>query len=253
MTEVDWNSSQDPQAMLKFLRDSGKASDRKLRLFALACCSRVREHITAPRSRAAVAFAERHAETGMARERGRPADAQAARAAHKERARRSRDGKDFAAHMIARNAVRVAVACMHRNAWLAAFWAADSAARVTGWRLLAAIPSATLPTWEDAAKRPEQEQQAALLREIFGPLPFRPVTIEPSLLGWHEGLVVRLAQAAYEQRSLPDGGLDASRLAVLADALEEAGCRDEEVLRHLREQDEHWRGCWVLDRLLDKG
>jgi hypothetical protein len=63
-------------------------------------------------------------------------------------------------------------------------------------------------------------------------------------------IVGRLAQAAYEQRSLPEGLLEPARLAVLADALEEAGCGDQEVLQHLRGQKEHWRGCWVLDLLL---
>jgi hypothetical protein len=92
-----------------------------------------------------------------------------------------------------------------------------------------------------------------LLRDIIGPLPFRPVAIGPSWLGWHEGLVVRLAHAAYEQRSLPDGRLDNSRLAVLADALEEAGCQNEELLTHLREQGRvHVRGCHIVDSLLGK-
>src|SRR5262249_4349761 len=37
-----------------------------------------------------------------------------------------------------------------------------------------------------------------------------------------------------EERSLPQGTLDTVRLAVLADALEEAGCTDAEVLGHCR-------------------
>jgi hypothetical protein len=52
---------------------------------------------------------------------------------------------------------------------------------------------------------------------------------------------------------LPSGTLDNTRLAVLTDALEEAGCQVAEVLTHLREPGSHWRGCWVVDLLLNKG
>jgi hypothetical protein len=38
----------------------------------------------------------------------------------------------------------------------------------------------------------------------------------------------------------------------LADALEEAGCDNEELLSHCREPGEHVRGCWALDLLLGK-
>jgi hypothetical protein len=39
---------------------------------------------------------------------------------------------------------------------------------------------------------------------------------------------------------------------VLADALEEAGCGDEEILGHLRGPGPHVRACWVLDLLLGR-
>jgi hypothetical protein len=66
------------------------------------------------------------------------------------------------------------------------------------------------------------------------------------------GVVVCLAQAAYENRQLPPGLLDNARLAVLADALEEAGCQDPVILGHLRSGGEHVRGCFVVDALLGK-
>ena len=88
---------------------------------------------------------------------------------------------------------------------------------------------------------------------MFGPLPFREVLLDPSWLSWNSGTVTRLAAAAYEGRVLPSGKLDRARLAVLADALEEAGCHDPETLGHLREQGGvHVRGCWVVDLLLAK-
>jgi hypothetical protein len=64
--------------------------------------------------------------------------------------------------------------------------------------------------------------------------------------------VNRLAEAAYEERSLPEGTLDAARLAILADALEDAGCTDTDILGHLREPGPHVRGCWAVDRVLAK-
>jgi hypothetical protein len=64
--------------------------------------------------------------------------------------------------------------------------------------------------------------------------------------------VVALAQAAYDQRELPAGHLDRARLAILADALEEAGCTDQTILGHLRGPGPHVRGCWAVDLILGK-
>jgi hypothetical protein len=81
-------------------------------------------------------------------------------------------------------------------------------------------------------------------------LPFHPVRIEPN---WRSPTVVGLAERIYQERSMPKGHFDAADLGVLADALEEAGCDNQEVLTHLREQGRvHVRGCWVIDLLLRK-
>ena len=42
------------------------------------------------------------------------------------------------------------------------------------------------------------------------------------------------------------------RLPVLADALQDAGCDNADILTHCRSGGEHVRGCWVLDLLLGK-
>jgi hypothetical protein len=94
----------------------------------------------------------------------------------------------------------------------------------------------------------ERQQQVILLRCIFGN-PFRPLAIDPA---WRTPPVLALARSAYEERTLPEGTLDAGRLAVLADALEEAGCDNEEVLAHLRRPGPHVRGCLVIDLVLGK-
>jgi hypothetical protein len=65
-------------------------------------------------------------------------------------------------------------------------------------------------------------------------------------------LVKGLAEAAYEERVMPAGTLDPARLSILADALEDAGCTENELLGHLRGPGPHMRGCFVLDLLLGK-
>jgi hypothetical protein len=103
-----------------------------------------------------------------------------------------------------------------------------------------------------AAGRPsakkEREAQCHLLRCIFGN-PFRPASIAPA---WRTSDVVKLALAVYENRVLPSGLLDNTGLAILADAVEEAGCSDSVLLAHLRSARSHVRGCWVVDAILDK-
>jgi hypothetical protein len=93
--------------------------------------------------------------------------------------------------------------------------------------------------------------QCRLVRDIFGN-PFRPVAVNPDWLRWNGGVVEHLARAAYEERTLPGGELDATRLSILADALEDAGCTYGEILNHLRSPGPHVRGCWAVDLLLGK-
>jgi hypothetical protein len=117
---------------------------------------------------------------------------------------------------------------------------------------LASIAASLVRSGEGQGRRAKEiSTQCDLLRDIFGN-PFRRIHISPAWLSWNDGIVPRLAQAAYEDRILPAGTLDNARLAVLADALEEAGCTDEQILTHLRSGGEHYRGCWVLDLLLRK-
>jgi ATP-dependent Clp protease ATP-binding subunit ClpA len=68
---------------------------------------------------------------------------------------------------------------------------------------------------------------------------------DPSWLSWHEGAVADMARAIGEKRRWED-------LPVLADALEEAGCTDQEILNHCRRPGKHTYGCWVVALLLDQ-
>src|SRR5262249_8908331 len=87
----------------------------------------------------------------------------------------------------------------------------------------------------------EEAIQTQLLHCIFGN-PFRPVTLDPF---WLTSNVVALAQAIYDERAF-------ERMPILGDALEDAGCDDDDLLAHCRGAGPHVRGCWVVDLLLGK-
>jgi hypothetical protein len=84
-----------------------------------------------------------------------------------------------------------------------------------------------------------------VLHDIFGPLPFRPVALEPSWLAWKDGTIPKLAQRIHDDRAF-------GRLSMLADALIDAGCDSKDILSHCRQQGEHVWGCWPVDLLLGK-
>jgi hypothetical protein len=88
----------------------------------------------------------------------------------------------------------------------------------------------------------KEEAEAALLRDIFGN-PFRPVTAVPD---WLTSTVTQLAKSIYQDRTF-------DRLPILADALQDAGCNNADILAHCRQGGVHVRGCWVVDLLLGKG
>ncbi|OGZ65964.1 MAG: hypothetical protein A3D34_01700 [Candidatus Staskawiczbacteria bacterium RIFCSPHIGHO2_02_FULL_33_16] len=93
----------------------------------------------------------------------------------------------------------------------------------------------------------ELVKQSVLMREVFGN-PFakkgEKPKIEPDWLTWNSGAVPLLAQAIYDEKEF-------GKMPVLWDALEEAGCTNEEILKHCR-QKEHVRGCWVIDLILGR-
>ncbi len=212
MTEQEWLACTDPQKMLEYLGD--KASERKLRLLAVACCRRVWGQLTGPRFREAV-----------------------------ERSERFADGQDEAKEL-------AALAAPLLKSWR---MPADRAAGVTASVELnarVAWEATRVASWAAPrhSRADEQLAQALLVREVFGD-PFRPVSLD---VLWLTPTVQGLGRAAYDDRRLPAGLLDATRLAVLADALEEAGCTNADLLGHLRGPGAHVCGCWALDLLLGK-
>jgi hypothetical protein len=215
MTEPEWLARTDPKAMLDFLK--GKASDRKLRLFAVACLTSSPELLPAA-ALEGCRRVERFADGNW------PPHFVLAEQPWTEMALRPEQEIGKVAKKACLAAANLYWSDRNRDVCLNAFLGHSRGLKVK---------SAT---------------QAALLRDIFGN-PFRPAPVAP---GWRAPQVVTLAQAAYEQRELPAGSLAPARLAVLADALEEAGCTDPAILNHCRRPGAHVRGCWVVDLLLGK-
>jgi len=88
----------------------------------------------------------------------------------------------------------------------------------------------------------ESVNQAGILRDVFGN-PFRPVTFSPD---WRTDTALTLARQMYDAREF-------SAMPILADALMDAGCNNDDILNHCRSGGPHVRGCWVCDLVLGKG
>jgi hypothetical protein len=229
MTEQEWLACTDPKAMLAVLQ--GNVSQRKLRLFGLACCRRMWHLLPNGRWGLLVEVGERFVDGAASRTELNTAWWRVPTAFVYE-------GPDYLA------VVSDKIGCVDytpQKAQEVAYAAAKEVARDADEAVDAEAPRCPRRDAECAA-------QAHLLRDIFNP--FRPVTAPPAL---RTPEAVALAQAAYDQRELPAGVLDVARLAVLADALEDAGCDQADLLAHLRGAGPHVRGCWAVDLLLGKG
>jgi hypothetical protein len=220
MTEAEWLICTDPQKMLWFLRD--KASERKMQMFAAACCRRIWHLLTDERSRQVVEVAERYADAQATEEELETASVAAWAVCHEE----SNELPDYIPDSASLAAYNVAIPFG---------WWGGAPAFVAPHEIAREV---------SANSGTEGGAQCVLLREIFGH-PFHSVPIDPLLLTWNNGIVLKLAQAIYDERAF-------NRLPILADSLEEAGCTDADILAHCRQPGEHARGCWVLDLLLGK-
>ncbi len=217
MTEAEWLVCRKPLEMLLALPRSAD-SLRRRRLFACACARHVWEQLPAP-WRTAVEMGERRSSQQV-----------------KERDMVTvRPGNPTSeAEWVANWTVAPADLLRQRD-----FGVITSSC---------ALAIAKRQDWDSPPVLAAFAQQADLVRDIFGN-PFRPISINTA---WLTPSVRALAQASYDNRMLPAGTLDAGRLAVLADALEEVGCDNADILSHLRGPGPHVRGCWVLDLLLGK-
>jgi hypothetical protein len=73
----------------------------------------------------------------------------------------------------------------------------------------------------------------------------RSVTVDPEWLAWNFGTVSVIARHVYDDRAYHD-------MSILADALDDAGCDNPDIIAHCRGDGPHVRGCWVVDLLLGK-
>jgi hypothetical protein len=227
MTEDQWLSGDDTILMLDHLH--GKASDRKFRLYATACCRRIWPLLAHDTHRRAVERAEQFADGLTCLAKMQSASRSAAR--YRDDYRAEYDQMPVGPRNVVFSAAHPDAYTAAEQAQSDVFWV------VRFWGYVIGIHQ------EDDGK-----EAAALIRDIFGN-PFRAEPFDPA---WRTPEVGQLAAAAYEERLLPYGNLDPERLAVLADALEDAGCTDQLLLGHLREPDGHVRGCWVVDQLLGR-
>jgi hypothetical protein len=214
MTEAEWATCENPKAMLAFLADQRRAGDRKMRLFSCACCRRVPHALADERANRAVEVAERYAD-GQADEEER------------ERALETATGIPT----LRGGAARWAVVAVARTGAMVII---DTIGQI------AACPPGQ--EYDPARWQAESRVQCDLLRDLFGPLPFRSVAVAPS---WRTPQVVAVAQSIYEERAF-------TRMLELGQVLYQAGCDHRELLHHCLWSSEHVRGCYLLDLLLGR-
>jgi hypothetical protein len=253
MTEAEWLACTDPLPLFDYLRRQARARraalpQRRFRLFGCACCRLAWPLLADESCRAAVEVSERFAD-GLAKksELGRACRA-AGGAAEALKPAGGTDGpagrRRQAVHLAAEMALWVSSDSIHDVVEMVSLTAEKLAASAAEVR--------TAPGRKAVAGGDPLRRLGDLMRDVFGN-PFRlPQAVDPAWLAWNRGTVARLAQAAYEERDPATGTLDAARLAVLADAVEEAGCTDAELLAHLRSPGPHVRGCRSLDAVLGR-
>jgi hypothetical protein len=229
MTEHEWLTARVPWEMLNFARE--RASARKLRLFACACCRSVLNEFAPGVAERAVVAAELYADGEIKADTlERVRHTLTATASAAERADRS-TGSGYLTHLL--HACRFA-SSVHLGT------TGEYAARATA-RAAADVPVLGSEHFSLPEQLAEHAVQCELLR-CLGGNPFAPVAFDPA---WRTSDAVALAQSMYESR-------DFSAMPILADALQEAGCENEPVLTHCRDPRDHARGCWVCDAVLSK-
>lgn len=247
MTEEMWRNSARPIDLLGFLRagrgrallrrmmDKGSVL-RKQRLFLVACCHRIHDLLSDERSQQAITVVERQADQAASPPEIAHAQSEAASVYKALRPR------SVASEYTAACAVMEMTCLAERQSFSHCIYVADLAvlARMSSHRERHQATSDTANP-DEIVRHQEEQSQAEYLRDLFGN-PFHPKRVEA---GWTTATVSALAGQMYETR-------DFGSMPILADALEDAGCTDSEILDHCRSPGPHVRGCWVVDLILGK-
>lgn len=257
MTEAEWLAATDVRAMYVFLRDATTLfrtrwqgyrsvpryafSERKSRLFAVACCRRILHLMPTDKARECVLAAEQYAD-GLIGDEELAAAVDASMRSCEEDWRRRREAQVSQSWAYLRGATD-ALHRVHRQE-SARNGVIRAAAEAWAYSTMFESRQDYSPEHYNAYLDSEQARQAGLLRDIIGN-PFQPSAVDPAWPAWNDRCVERLARGIYEGRAF-------DRLPILHDALLDAGCDDEPMLAHCRATDGHVLGCWVLDLLLAK-
>ena len=236
--EEDWFASKDTVKMLRFLRDqrthgpsvrlNRTASDRKFRLFAVGCVRKIWHLLEDPKGRRALLAAEQFADGRLSTTRLHTVW-KTAFDAH--------EGYIAEENQVAFSALRAVI----RTAWVIGPPGPFMVSQDPLANLIINAHQETEIAIRADGDQPEGFRFADLARCVFGN-PFRPAPkpLPETLLKWNGGTIPKLAEAIYRDRSF-------EQLGVLADALEEADCGREDLIKHFRSSSPHCRGCWGLD------
>ena len=247
MTEAEWLACANPEPMLQFLRK--KASDRKVRLFAVACCRRIWPSLEHEEFREAVRKAESFADGLAERDEMLQAHDKAGAIFPTLHGKDNGPGAALTASGFPSRPksiwVRIADA-LDDPWWEDEFDKGDRLAPALVTATHAARAAADLQgdkrTLDSPVTLAEHQEQTVLVHCLFGN-PFRP---RPERAAWLTSEVRVLAHGIYTDRAF-------DRMPLLADALEALGSTNVDMIEHCRSGREHARGCWVVDLLLGKG
>jgi hypothetical protein len=233
MIPLDWTEGKRVHELIRSIK--GLPGPRRTRLLAVAFCDRVAHLLPDDASRERIEIARRFADKKARRTEMDEAH-EAVRLAYAHR-NRTQD-----LHACA--ALRVLLGILDPTSRSYAHFVAHDAADAMSHNRISQPPdSPTFGELDPLAVAAESAAQLRLLRDVLG----RPDGIAPAevrdWLGWHSGLVPKLARSIYDDRAF-------DRTPVLGDALEDAGCTNDDVLTHCRRPGPHTRGCWVVDLLL---